>query len=167
MSVGDVHRFLTVFFRWVRLTDHEWKVTTHTQTLCKVVLDTLNVLWGRPIRRLHYVAISVAQESEISAHFHIWKVSLALDLGWLIVLGSAPRVDFTLLTDRSWGVPSRDRNNLAELTQKHRLVLVVSVASAYLTFTVVTSSPYLAINQKQGVVFSACNHLNAFVPEEF
>jgi hypothetical protein len=64
-------------------------------------------------------------------------------------------------------VPSRDRNNLAELTQKHRLVLVVSVASAYLTFTVVTSSPYLAINQKQGVVFSACNHLNAFVPEEF
>jgi len=52
------------------------------------------------------------------------------------------------------------------LIQENWFVLIFVIASANLAFSVVTSGPDLAVNQKQSVVLAASNHLNTFVSEE-
>jgi len=52
------------------------------------------------------------------------------------------------------------------LIQENWFVLIFVISSANLAFSVVTSGPDLAVNQKQSVVLAASNHLNTFVSEE-
>lgn len=147
------------------LADDECKISTDTKALRKVIFDACDVVGLITIGCLHNVPVCVWQKREVSADFNIREVVI-LNFWWLWGLRRAPNKDFSLLVYSSWGVPSRDWYNLAQLRQLDWSVLVLGVTGADLALSIVSGGPNLTINKEKSVVFTARNHLNVLVFEE-